>query len=71
MFVSYLYPFSQLFMRLSNEFRKVMVTEITSSITYNRLCDEMRDICNFDEKQPFTMKWVDEEGMSHMPSLQV
>ena len=39
-----------------------MVTEIASSITYESLCSEMRDICSFDDKQPFTMKWVDEEG---------
>ncbi|XP_067946415.1 protein kinase C iota type-like [Watersipora subatra] len=41
---------------------KVMVTEISSSTSYESLCSEMRDICRFDEKQPFTMKWVDEEG---------
>jgi len=22
----------------------------------------MRDICKFDSEQPFTVKWVDEEG---------
>ena len=41
---------------------KVMVTEIGSDITYDSLCSEMREICSFDDKQPFTMKWVDEEG---------
>ncbi|CAH1772824.1 unnamed protein product, partial [Owenia fusiformis] len=40
----------------------IMVTQIDPSITYDGLCDEMRDICQFDKVQPFTMKWVDEEG---------
>lgn len=40
----------------------VMVTEMTSGNTYEKLCAEMRDICNFDDRHPFTMKWVDEEG---------
>jgi len=39
-----------------------MVTEIQSNISYDNLCKEMRDICDFEERQPFTMKWVDEEG---------
>lgn len=42
--------------------RKVMVTSIASNISYDKLCHEMRDICNFDDQQLFTMKWVDEEG---------
>ncbi|KAK2157936.1 hypothetical protein LSH36_181g04078 [Paralvinella palmiformis] len=40
----------------------VMVTNLNSDITYEGLCAEMRDICKFDEIQPFTLKWVDEEG---------
>ena len=45
-------------------FSDVMVTNLNSDITYEGLCAEMRDICKFDEIQPFTLKWVDEEGMS-------
>lgn len=40
----------------------VMVTNLNSDITYEGLCAEMRDICKFDDTQPFTLKWVDEEG---------
>jgi len=32
-------------------------------ISYESLCSEMRDICKFDSEQPFTVKWVDEEGL--------
>ena len=39
-----------------------MVTSIDTDITYEGLSAEMKDICRFDENQPFTMKWVDEEG---------
>lgn len=40
----------------------VMVTSIKTDITYETLLKEMKDICKFDSDQPFTMKWVDEEG---------
>ncbi|XP_064611254.1 protein kinase C iota type-like isoform X1 [Liolophura sinensis] len=40
----------------------VMVTSIKTDITYESLLKEMKDICKFDSDQPFTMKWVDEEG---------
>ncbi len=39
-----------------------MVTSIDTDITFEGLSAEMMDICRFDEDQPFTMKWVDEEG---------
>ena len=41
-----------------------MITSIDSDITYEGLCAEMKDICKFDELQPFTVKWLDEEGES-------
>jgi len=41
-----------------------MITSIDSDITYEGLCAEMKDICKFDELQPFTVKWLDEEGGS-------
>ncbi|ESO07926.1 hypothetical protein HELRODRAFT_186826 [Helobdella robusta] len=40
----------------------VMITFLGSDISYDALCAEMRDICKFDQDQPFTIKWVDEEG---------
>lgn len=42
--------------------RDVLVSSVDSDITYEGLLAEMKDICRFDEQQPFTMKWVDEEG---------
>lgn len=44
-----------------------MVTTVESDITYEGICAEMRDICRFDDEQPFTMKWLDEEG-TYIPS---
>ena len=44
-------------------FSDVMVTSIDNDITFSGLGSEMKDICNFSTAQPFTMKWVDEEGM--------
>lgn len=32
-------------------------------ITYEDFCAEIKDICKFDDKQLFTVKWVDEDGM--------
>ena len=46
-----------------------MVTSLGIDITYEGLRCEMRDICKFDELQPFTMKWVDEEGEDFWDSL--
>lgn len=41
---------------------EIMVMYIDPAIALEKLCKEMRDICKFNEEQPFTMKWVDEEG---------
>jgi len=43
-------------------FRDVLVTSIEADISYEGLLAEMKDICKFEEGQPFTIKWVDEEG---------
>lgn len=40
----------------------VLITNLNGNIGYEDLCQEMRDICKFDMSQPFTLKWVDEEG---------
>ena len=40
----------------------ILVTSIASEITYENLRKEIREICNFQAGQLFTMKWVDEEG---------
>lgn len=41
---------------------EIMITYIEPGLTLDSLCKEMRDICKFEEEQPFTMKWVDYEG---------
>lgn len=43
-------------------YREIMITYIDPQITLEQLCQEMRDICRFNQEQVFTMKWVDEEG---------
>ena len=40
----------------------VMVTMVKRDLTYVGLKGEMKDICKFDDVQPYTMKWLDEEG---------
>ncbi|KAL0274952.1 UNVERIFIED_CONTAM: hypothetical protein PYX00_002964 [Menopon gallinae] len=41
---------------------EIMVTYIDPHITFEQLCQEMREMCSFTPEQVFTMKWVDEEG---------
>lgn len=40
----------------------ILITSVTAEISYEDFCAEIKDICKFDDQQPFTMKWVDEEG---------
>lgn len=40
----------------------VLISSLSSEVTYAGLNTEMKDICKFDDDQLFTMKWVDEEG---------
>lgn len=34
------------------------------NIGIDDLCDDLRDLCKFSSDEPFTMKWIDEEGKS-------
>ena len=43
-------------------FSDAMVTNFENDITYEGMCCEVMDICKFDTGQPFTIKWVDEDG---------
>ena len=43
-------------------FRQVFITYIDTTITYDTIMSEMREICGFPRVHPFTIKWVDEEG---------
>lgn len=49
----------------------ILVTSIASEITYENLRKEIKEICNFQAGQLFTMKWVDEEGDPCVLSCQV
>ena len=40
----------------------MFITYIDHGIGYDKLIEEMREICGFHKNYPFTMKWVDEEG---------
>nr|XP_060623518.1 LOW QUALITY PROTEIN: protein kinase C iota type [Anolis sagrei ordinatus] len=40
----------------------IMITYFEPSISFEGLCNEVRDMCAFDNEQLFTMKWIDEEG---------
>ncbi|KAK7496787.1 hypothetical protein BaRGS_00011996 [Batillaria attramentaria] len=40
----------------------ILVTNIKMEMSYTDFCTEIKGICKFDEYQPFTVKWLDEEG---------
>ncbi|XP_077863773.1 protein kinase C iota type-like [Saccoglossus kowalevskii] len=40
----------------------ILCCSVTPDIVIDDFCRDMRQICSFDDEQPFTMKWVDEEG---------
>ena len=46
-----------------------MVTNVDCDITFEGLCAEVRDICRFGEEQPFTLKWLDEEGKVYLEKI--
>ncbi|KAG8236626.1 hypothetical protein J437_LFUL016458 [Ladona fulva] len=50
---------------------EIMITYIDPRITFEQFCKEMRDICRFTQDQPFTMKYVDEEGDPCTISIQM
>lgn len=40
----------------------VMCLVMDPNIGIDDLCDDLRDLCKFSSDEPFTMKWIDEEG---------
>ncbi|KAJ6660987.1 hypothetical protein lerEdw1_017007 [Lerista edwardsae] len=44
-----------------------MITYFEPSISFEGLCNEVRDMCAFDNEQLFTMKWIDEEVFPCVP----
>ena len=60
-----LYPLDNcmIFVLVSYLDRNILVTNIKNSVKYLDFCAEIKDICKFDDVQPFTVKWLDEEGI--------
>uniref|UniRef100_A0A8D8ZUK0 Protein kinase C iota type n=1 Tax=Cacopsylla melanoneura TaxID=428564 RepID=A0A8D8ZUK0_9HEMI len=50
---------------------EVFITYIKPDTTYERLQEEVKEICKFSADQVFTVKWVDEEGDPCMISTQM
>ncbi|XP_052083237.1 protein kinase C iota type-like isoform X2 [Mytilus californianus] len=40
----------------------IFISNLQPDVLYEDFCAEIKDICKFDDQQPFTMKWLDEEG---------
>lgn len=32
-------------------------------MSYDELCDEVHEMCNLQQEQPITLKWIDDEGI--------
>lgn len=35
-------------------------------MNFDELCDEVREMCNLQQEQPITLKWIDNEGISDL-----
>ncbi|KAL8198464.1 UNVERIFIED_CONTAM: hypothetical protein K2H54_011980 [Gekko kuhli] len=46
----------------SREDRDILITNLGASMNYDELCDEVREMCNLQQEQPITLKWIDNEG---------
>ncbi|XP_020831556.1 protein kinase C zeta type isoform X2 [Phascolarctos cinereus] len=40
----------------------MLITNLDASMTYDELCDEVREMCSLHQQQPITLKWIDDEG---------
>ncbi|XP_051895240.1 protein kinase C zeta type isoform X2 [Pristis pectinata] len=40
----------------------ILITDLDAAITYDGMCSEVRDMCNLQQNQPITLKWIDNEG---------
>ncbi|XP_078281827.1 protein kinase C zeta type isoform X3 [Rhinoraja longicauda] len=40
----------------------MLITNLEATITYDGMCSEVRDMCNLQQNQPITLKWIDNEG---------
>ena len=42
--------------------RNILVSNIQPVLQYSEFAAEIKDLCKFSDCQPFTVKWLDEEG---------
>ncbi|NWU34411.1 KPCZ kinase, partial [Hylia prasina] len=40
----------------------ILITNLDASMSYAELCDEVHEMCNLQQEQPITLKWIDDEG---------
>uniref|UniRef100_A0A6I8NI73 protein kinase C n=1 Tax=Ornithorhynchus anatinus TaxID=9258 RepID=A0A6I8NI73_ORNAN len=40
----------------------ILITNLDASVTYDELCDDVREMCSLHQEQPITLKWIDDEG---------
>ncbi|XP_059808170.1 protein kinase C zeta type isoform X1 [Hypanus sabinus] len=40
----------------------ILITNLDAAINYEGMCSEVRDMCNLQQNQPITLKWIDNEG---------
>ncbi|CAG2213942.1 PRKCI [Mytilus edulis] len=45
----------------------IFISNLQHDVLYEDFCAEIKDICKFDDQQPFTMKWLDEEVFPNVP----
>lgn len=43
-------------------FRDMLITDLTATLTFVELCEEVRTMCSVTKQQPITLKWIDDEG---------
>lgn len=44
--------------------RDILITNLDASMSYAELCDEVHEMCNLQQEQPITLKWIDDEGIA-------
>lgn len=44
-------------------YRDILITNLDASMSYDELCDEVHEMCNLQQEQPITLKWIDDEGI--------
>uniref|UniRef100_UPI00358F7428 protein kinase C iota type-like isoform X1 n=1 Tax=Myxine glutinosa TaxID=7769 RepID=UPI00358F7428 len=40
----------------------ILISHVGPTLTFSGLCEDIRQMCAFSQGQPFTLKWIDEEG---------